>query len=91
MAPEEICSQKEAVKALSTALSELSRKPGARSYAVTYYNHTEDDNAEEKTRVALAAIRVWESLALRCFRSDKLSVRRYGLEQVGGGLPLCPY
>ena len=25
----------------------------------------------------------YEALALRCFRSDKLSVRRYGLEQIG--------
>ena len=43
MPPEELCGQKEAVKALANAVSELARKPGARSYAVTTYYNTGDD------------------------------------------------
>ena len=75
------------MQALTSAVSELCQKPGLRTTSATssagYYSSDEDEAKEERAPVAKAAIGVWKDLALRCFRSDKLSVRRYGLEQVG--------
>jgi len=64
MAPEEICAQKEAMKALSASVSELSSKPGSRtSYHMTTYYNTEEASSEPRTDLQKAAFGIWEALS----------------------------
>ena len=75
LTPEEVHVQRDLIKALAThTLTELFDKP----------LHGRDSSINDLPRFSAAelALSTWKDLALRCFRSDKLYVRRLGLEQM---------